>query len=63
METVGDVMESIKDLKGLISFLNVQEELAAKGGNEHDADSFADVALALGDYVNLLKRQKLKEEF
>lgn len=62
METVGDVMESIRDIKKLIEFINDKSSVAEKAGDVHGADSFGDVALALGDYIAALKRMKLKED-
>lgn len=63
METVADVMESIRDVKSLIEFINAKESESTKEGKEHEADTFGDVALVLGDYIGLLKRMKLKEAF
>lgn len=62
METVGDVMESIRDIKKLIEFINGKLIDAEQARDTHGADSFGDVALALGDYISALKRMKLKEE-
>lgn len=47
----------------MINFINGEAELAEKAGKDHDADSFGDVSLALGDYITMLKRIKLKEAF
>lgn len=61
METVGDVMESIKDLNGLIKFVNDQANMAREAGRDRDVDAFVGVSMALGDYISALKRMKLKE--
>lgn len=61
METVGDAMEAIGDIKKLIEFINRKSSVAEKAGDVHGADSFGDVALALSDYIETLKRMKLRE--
>ena len=63
MNTVGEVLETIQEVKGMSKVLQDKADKASQEGKNHDADMFGDAADMLGDYVIMLKRLKLEEEF
>ena len=62
MKTVGEVMETIKEVRDMSKALQGKADEAGQEGKNHDADMFGDAAMMLGDYVLMLKRMKLEEE-
>lgn len=54
MKTVEDVIKGIEECKILHKFLCDKVEAEADKGHEHEADAFAEAALKMGDYIDLL---------